>query len=123
MLPITNAAGAAPARQLLKDIHRNSRDLTDGQRWLFQIMREHQFGRIENVRVQAGQPFADERVKIVRAARIGGGRVEGRNTGEFEIKQAFSDLLDELARLGTVTIVKLEFRHGLPCLLETTATL
>ena len=40
---------------------------------------------------------------------------------DFELKQAVCDLLDELAQLRDGIVVRLEFRHGLPCLLETTA--
>ena len=103
--------------------YRTTRDLTAAQRRLLQIMHELQFGRVENMRVQAGQPVLDASLKIVRVVRLGG---EGRTThfpigDEFELKQAVRDLFDELARLHNGIIVRLEFRHGLPSLLETTA--
>ena len=85
-------------------------------------MREHQFGRVENMPVRAGQPILDRDLKVVRVACLGG---ESSGTkppagDEFELKRAVCELFDELARLGHGTVVKLEFKRGLPCRLETT---
>ncbi len=44
--------------------------------------------------------------------------MERHGAGEFELKRAVHDLFTELTRLGDGTIVRLEFRHGLPFLLE-----
>jgi hypothetical protein len=95
-------------------------DLTAAQRWLLQIVLENQFGRIENVPVRAGQPLPDVSVRIVRASRLGGnsGGTAPPATDDFELKRAVHDLFEELIRLGDGTIVRLEFRHGLPFLLE-----
>jgi hypothetical protein len=84
-------------------------------------MRENQFGRIENVAVRAGQPVVDQNLRVVRVARLGGESVGTKvpSQEEFELKQAVVDLVDELERLEDGTIVKLEFKHGLPFLLET----
>ena len=111
------------SRQPLETRHRTTGDLTDAQRLLLRIMIEHQFGRLENVPVQGGQPVLDRGVKVVRVARLGGesGGTTVPSTDEFELKQAVCDLFDELARLRYGEIVRLEFRHGLPFLLETIA--
>jgi len=97
-------------------------DLSACQRRLVQIMSESQFGRIENLRVQAGQPVFDPGFKVVRVARLcgDGERMGPLPTDDFELKQAIRDLFDELARLEDGVILRLEFRHGLPCLLEMT---
>jgi hypothetical protein len=103
---------------------RTTGELTDAQRWLLQTMREHQFGRIENLRVQGGQPIRDRLVRVVRAARLGGQGERASIPGdEFELKQEACDLIDELVQLGSGMVVKLEFRHGLPFLIETTSEL
>jgi hypothetical protein len=84
------------------------------------LIREHQFGRIENMSVRAGQPILDRELKVVRVARLGGERgpnVPGAD--EFELKQSVRDLFEELARLGNGIVVRLDFRHGLPFLMET----
>ena len=102
---------------------RTTRDLTDSECLLLRIMIEHQFGRLEHVPIQGGQPVLDQGVKVVRVARLGGdsGGTTGPSTDEFELKQVVCDLFDELARLRYGEIVRLEFRHGLPFLLETVA--
>jgi len=88
------------------------------------LMREHQFGRIENMSVRAGQPILDQELKVVRVARLGGERGPNVPGGdEFELKQSVRDLFEELVRLRNGTVIRLEFRHGLPCMLETTAAL
>jgi hypothetical protein len=106
-------------------MHLTTRDLTPAQRSLLRIMHEHQFGRIENLTVQAGQPRFDCGAKVVRVSRLGGGKEEAnpRDSDEFELKEATRDLLDNLARLENGIVLRLEFRHGLPCLLETAASL
>jgi len=98
------------------------RSLSPQQRSLVAVMHEHQFGRIENMPVRAGQPVLDGNVRVVRAARLGtkSGGTNIPSTDDFELKKAVCDLLDEFERLENGTVVCLEFRHGLPFLLETT---
>jgi hypothetical protein len=86
------------------------------------MMQQCQFGRIENMSVCDGQPILSPDVKVVRVVRLGGrsGKVKGPSTDEFELKRAVCDLLDELERLQNGMVVLLEFKHGLPFLLETT---
>jgi hypothetical protein len=60
----------------------------------------------------------------VRVACLGGGENGGTKipgSDEFELKRSVRDLFDELARLGNGTVVRLQFKRGLPCLLETIA--
>lgn len=98
--------------------------MTAAEVCLLQIMRECQFGRIENLPVCAGQPVFNSNVKVVRAARLGGDGPTKLVAGdEFELKRPVRDLFDALARLGNGMVVRLEFRHGLPSLLETEAPL
>jgi hypothetical protein len=100
---------------------RRSGDLSDQQRAVLELMRA-QFGRIENMSIRAGQPVLDQDLKVVRVACLGGesGGTKPPAGDEFELKRAVCDLFDELARLGHGTVVKLEFKRGLPCRLETT---
>ena len=101
---------------------RTTRDMTAAQRRLLRIMTESQYGRIENFLVRAGQPLLDPGVKIVRVAILGG---ESSGTAvhgdQFELKKAVRDPFDELERLDNGTVIRLEFKRGLPCLLETAA--
>jgi len=99
-----------------------TRDLSRVQQRLVHIMSRHQFGRIENMVVRAGQPVLDPEIRVVHVVRLGGDRGEAgvpRSDG-FELKQPVRDLLEVLERLQDGIVVRLEFRHGLPCLIETT---
>ena len=99
-----------------------AQDLSRGQRSLLDLMRVHQFGRIENMLVRAGEPVFNIDVEVVRIVRLGGESDLSKltNAEEFELKRQVRDLFNELARLQNGTVIRLEFRHGLPFLLETT---
>lgn len=81
------------------------------------------FGRIENMPVRNGQPLLDEKVRVVRVARFCGGAVRRTppSSSNFEVKRAVVYLLKHLMQLDNVTVLRLEFRQGLPFLLETLA--
>jgi hypothetical protein len=101
-----------------------TQDLTPSQLRLVQLMTEFQFGRIEDMRVEGGLPVLDRSARVVRVARLGGetgGMSDPSNDG-FELKRSVCDLFNELARLQNGTVVRLEFRHGLPFLLEIVET-
>ena len=102
----------------------STRGLSPQQRSLVDFMRKHRYGRIENVPVREGQPIIGQDVTVVRIAHLGGKAREETALGgeEFELKRAVRDLFDELAGLKNGRIVRLEFRHGLPFLLETSAS-
>jgi hypothetical protein len=103
--------------------HRKMSDLTAAQRWLLDLMSEHLFGRIESLRVEHGQPAPDQNVNVVRAARFGSkdGGLKVPVSDDPELKQTVWDLFDEIEQLQNGYIERLEFKHGLPFLLETTA--
>jgi hypothetical protein len=63
-------------------------------------------------------------VNVVCVVRLGGkgNGTEIGSTDDFELKRRVGDLLAELAHLENGTVKVLEFRHGLPFLLETAAT-
>jgi len=114
-----------PARALIPPLQprQTTQDLTAGQRGLVQVMREHQFGRIENLRIEGGQPLLRPDTKIVRVARISGAAdaPEVADKGAFELKAAVRDLFGQLEKLNSGTVLRLEFRYGIPWLLETEA--
>ena len=98
-----------------------TRDLSREQRALVDVMRSFEFGRVENMKIQNGHPILDQSVRIVRVARLGG-KSGGNNVpraDEFELNRAIWHLFEELTRLGNGLVVSLEFKRGLPCLLET----
>ena len=69
-----------------------------------------------------GEPILNSDVNVVRAARLGGESdpLKLTNAEDFELKRQVRDLFDELARLENGTVIRLELRHGLPFLIETT---
>lgn len=85
-------------------------------------MHVHQFGRIENMPVRAGVPVFDSDMRVVRVARLGSESDGTRAVAskESELKKQVRELFEELDRLQDGTVIRLEFRHGLPFLLETT---
>ncbi len=103
---------------------RKSSDLTVAQRQLLEVMSALQYGRVENLPVDAGEPVFGRGVIIVRVARLGGASGEAQipAAAEFELKKSVCDLFAEMEQVGNGLIVRLEFRRGLPCLLEITAT-
>ncbi len=104
--------------------YRTSRDLTLAQLWLVRVIAVKQFGRIENLPIAAGMPIPDRRTKIIRVARLGAnaGPVPTKNAdGDFELQQATRDLFDEFQRVSNGLVYRLEFRHGQPFQVETTA--
>ena len=48
-----------------------TQDLSPEQRSLVDLMRVHQFGRIDNMAVRAGEPILNSDLKVVRVARLG----------------------------------------------------
>lgn len=101
---------------------RTTTDLTAAQRSLFHIMRDYQFGRIENMHVAAGQPVLDHGVRLVRITRLDRdvSRPDALDGDDFQLKQPLCELFDQLMRLQDCIVVRIEFRHGLPMQLETT---
>ena len=97
-------------------------DLTPQQCSLLEIMHVHQFGRIENITVRDGELVFEGHIKVVRLVRLGAGN-GGKKTlrsDEFELKKSVRDLFAEMARVENGTVIRVEFRHGLPFLLEMT---
>jgi len=97
-----------------------AQDLSPGRRTLVELMYEHQFGRIENMPIREGQPILDSNLKVVRVARFGcRDAAKVSRFDDFELKCQIQDLFEELARLQNATVIRLEFRAGVPFLLET----
>lgn len=94
-------------------------DLTEAQRWLVELMAEYQFGRLEDLGVRSGLPAPDQRLKIIRAARFGkDDERKASLSDDPELKRVVWDLMEQIEKIRDGCIVRLEFRHGLPYLLE-----
>jgi hypothetical protein len=83
-------------------------------------MRELQFGRLENLLLRNGEPYFDPPPVVIRVSRIGAGAAEPTpELADWTLTAPVVDLLDEFARIRDGLVNRLEFRHGLPVLIET----
>jgi hypothetical protein len=97
--------------------------LNTQRRRLVELMRTLSFGRIENLDVRDGEPFLTDEARIVRVAKLGAGIAPTtENSVEFELKQPVCELFEELRRIKNGKVL-VEFRHGLPFLVEITTVL
>ena len=77
------------------------------------------FGRFEALRIYNGDPMFDPPPRLVRVARIGSGEgSEVSKSDDWVLKAPIRDLFKEFAELRNGIIDRLEFRRGLPCLVE-----
>ena len=85
-------------------------------RRLVELMRLINFGRIENLTIQAGEPIFDPPPRVVREIKFGAERRPPRDVGigDFEPKVQVHELVAELTQIGDGVIEVLEIRHGLP---------
>jgi len=83
---------------------------------LLKLMQEINFGRIEQLRVRAGEPVLEPPPRVVREHKFGnqnGPRYE-RGLDDFVLKEQVVELFDELKRLGDGVVAVLTVKHGLP---------
>ena len=92
------------------------KSLTSHRRKLVQLMQEINFGRIEKIKIKAGQPIFDPSTRIVRDIKFGG---ENRprpeaSADDFVLKMQAVELFRELDEIQDGTIDCLVVKHGLP---------
>jgi hypothetical protein len=92
--------------------------LSAARRRLLEKIRVLQFGRIENLRVQEGEPVFSPATRVVKTEKLGTGRSANAHSdkalGTPELKAKMTDLLDLLDRVGTGIIDRIDVRDGLP---------
>ena len=95
-------------------------DLHDQEKQLVDLMRRHQFGKVENVRILEGLPRLGAEERLVRAIKFGVPcSAPPFNTPDsFALKAEVIELLEATRAMRTGVIRRLEFRHGLPAHLE-----
>jgi hypothetical protein len=82
-------------------------------------MRDVQFGRFENLILAGGEPVFDPPPTLIRVARIGSEAVDrSPDLTDWTLTSSVVELLNEFARIGDGIVNRLEFRHGLPVLIE-----
>lgn len=90
--------------------------LSPARQRLLQTMQELNFGRIENLRVHAGEPLFIPAPRIIRDIKIGGenGPRPQAYHNDFALKAQFAEFFDHLSRLGHGSVTAIEVKHGLP---------
>ena len=89
---------------------------TEPQRRLIEMMQRLNFGRIEDMRILAGEPMFDPPPRVVREVKFGGenGSRPELDIGDFALKRQVQDLLVQLDQIGDGLIEVLVVKHGLP---------
>ena len=113
---------AGSDRRATQSVHaRRLSELPESAKALVRIMRELQFGRLEKLLLRNGEPYFDPPPVLIRVSRLGAGALDpGPEPSDWALTSPVVELLDEFARIRDGMINRLEFRHGLPALLETT---
>ena len=102
----------------LDDVTTASRlsSLTAARQRLVRLMQQINFGRIENLRIRAGEPVFDPSLHIVREVKLGAdtGSTRQAKGDDFELKSQVRELLAALSEIGDGVVKCIEVRHGLP---------
>ena len=90
--------------------------LPESHRRLVEQMQQINFGRIEHLVIEDGQPVLSPVPRIVREVKFGGdnGSRPEVSIEDFALKTQVVDLLRYLAELQDGVIDVLEIKHGLP---------
>lgn len=93
-------------------------DLSISATFLISTMHRVQYGRFEHLRIENTEPIFSPPPRLIQVKRIGSCEPVIAVPDDWILKEPILDLLREFAALGNGTIERLEFRRGLPCLLE-----
>ena len=79
-------------------------------------MQRLNFGHIEGLVVQGGEPVFDPPPRVVRMWKSGGDNAARPQlqSADFELKRDVVEFFDHLRRLGDGVVRCIEVRHGLP---------
>lgn len=86
------------------------------QRRLVEVMQGVNFGRIENLVVEGGEPVLDPPPRVVREVKFGGenGPRPELHARDFALKAQVVQLFEELERMGDGVVESVEIQNGLP---------
>ncbi len=94
--------------------------LSEAQSHLVELLQNLNFGRIEGLRVKAGEPTFDPAPRVLRKVKIGGDNNPRPETAlpDFWLKQQTIEMLEAIAELGEGEVLSIEVKHGLPFSME-----
>jgi hypothetical protein len=90
--------------------------LSPARRRLLELFQQINFGRLECLTIQNGEPQLAPPPRVVREIKFGGenGPRPELSAGNFLLKAQVVELFGYFDRLGNGTIEVLEIKHGLP---------
>jgi hypothetical protein len=106
----------APGEGRKQSPQHSKRDQSSYRASLIELMQTINFGRIERLPVNDGQPVLHPRPTVVQEHLFGGenGPRPECATADYPLKRKVLELFAMFDRLGTGTIDVLEIKHGLP---------
>ena len=83
---------------------------------LVRLMQEVNFGTVEGLAIQGGEPVFKPRPRVVREVKFGGQNGPRPEAGkhDFVLKREVLDLFAQMEAMGDGVIQCIEVKHGLP---------
>lgn len=94
--------------------------LSEARQRLIRAMQQARFGSITGLVIRAGEPVMHPEPRIIRQIKLGAEPTADHcELKDFALKLEHVQLLDAFASVQNGTIDTIQFRHGLPVLIET----
>jgi hypothetical protein len=89
--------------------------LTEAQGRLVELLQNLNFGRIEGLRVKAGEPTFEPAPRLIQKLKMGGENGPRRETvlPDFWLKAQTIEMLEAIARIGDGQVLAIEVKNGL----------
>jgi hypothetical protein len=90
--------------------------LSPARRRLLELLQQVNFGRVEGLTLEGGEPLFDPPPRVVREIKIGGenGPRAELDGADFQLKAQVIELFQHLDQVGSGTIDVVEVKYGLP---------
>jgi hypothetical protein len=94
--------------------------LSEAQGRLVQLLQNLNFGRIECLRVKAGEPIFEPEPRVIQKLKMGGDNTPRPEAAleDFWLKQQTVEMLTAIANLRDGEVLSIEVKHGLPFAIE-----
>ncbi len=99
---------------------RSKSSLTRPQQRLVELMQQINFGRIEDLLVQNGEPVFNPAPRVIRKLKVGADNSPRPEYSfdDFLLRQQTEELLSAIEQMGDGEVLVIDVRHGLPFSLE-----
>lgn len=94
--------------------------LSAPQRRLVELLQTLNFGRVESLRVRAGEPTFEPAPRIIQSRKLGSKNAprDEAELRDFWLKEPVIDLLQAIREIGDGEVLTITVMHGLPHLVE-----